>query len=534
MKRLICVALVMLGCFATTSGIAGGQFEYVVFGMGGSRWDGGVMKWYYNHQGAPSGISESDALTTLKKAAAKWSNGCKFQFQYQGTTTTATWVKDGTTVVGWQSAFGEAGTTYSIYTDTRIKEGDIRFNSDSVTSLTTLEAVATHEFGHALGLDHSNQPDSIMYANPYHTTRDQLTLKYDDMTACQALYGASGLAATEKYSAPSSVTLTSTEKVDVYVTTTAPDVNNPPTSSLASISSSTGKVYFSAFFRGITVGQTLRLDTVAPDGTLYDSSSTTASYSNGYWGSSRTWSSVGAAAIPGTWTVYFWQGDVLKGKTQFTNVSTYDQPVMPEVVMIGKLSAGKFSYSLTNLTPSRSIEQYAWSFDGATSTTTAAPTISFSSGTTHTAQVAVRGTKGHYDNQSSGAADYLMQQSVPVSFSGTLAAASFSGLSTGGREALTLHATVAIPSSESGSKNVYVVAQVGSSMFFKTAGGWAPLEAGIQPLFSTTAPAVATFNVLDAMNVTGLPSGTVIYAGYGDNLDQVVQKSTFGKVLTLQ
>lgn len=509
--------------------------RYVVLGMGGARWDGAVMKWYYNPDGAPSGISSSDAVAVLQKAAAKWSNGCKFQFQYMGTTTTPTYVTDGKNVVGWDKGFGggESGEAMMTYADIRMEEGDIRLNAEQIADISVLESVATHEFGHAMGLDHSTQPTSIMYANPYHSGKDQLNLKNDDITACQALYGASGLGTVNKYDAPTSATLNSGEKVDFYVTTSAPDVNNPPTSSLSSLDSATGKVYFSVFFRGMTVGQTLRVDLVGPDGTLYESSSTTGQYANGYYGFSYKWSGVGASAIPGTWQLYFWSGNTLKGKSQFANTSTYDQPQTPEMVVIGKLSGGKFSYSATNLTPSRTIEQTVWSFDNGALNIESTPSVTFAAGKTHTAQLALRGTKGRYTNQSSGA-DYLLTQSVPLSATGTLAAATFSGALSGAKQSQTLQATSVIPSSESGTKNVYVVAQVGTALFYKTAGTWNALQGGAQPLFSTAAPAVATFNVFDAMDLSGLPVGTTVYVGYGDNLDQVVQKSSYGKVFTLE
>lgn len=533
-KTLAWILLGWLLVAGAGANAADGKFEYVVFGMGGARWDGGVMKWSYNHQGAPSGISEADALAAVQKAAAKWSNGCNFKLQYQGTTTTATWVKDSINVVGWQSGFSEAGTTDSAFTDILIKEGDIRFNAGSVTDTTKLEAVATHEFGHALGLDHSNQPDSIMFANPYHSTTDQLALKSDDITACQALYGASALGTLSKYNASSAVSLSSGETATVYVTTTAPDTKNLPASSLSSLSGTTGKVYFWVYFRGMTLGQTLRIDLVAPDGTLYESSSTTATFANGYYAFSYTWSSVGASAMPGTWSVYFRANDTLKAKTQFANAATADQPVPPEMVVIGRPSGGGFSYSATNLTPARPVAEAVWSIDGGALNSASAPTVSLSAGKIHTVQLALRGTKGRYSNQDSGSADYLITQSVPLSSSGTLAAAVFSGQLGGSKESATLQATTVIPATESGTKNVYVVAQVGTAMFYKTAGAWNAMQGSIQPLFSTAAPAVATFNILDAMDVSILPVGTVIYVGYGDNLDQVVQKSAFGKVFSLQ
>ena len=52
----------------------------------------------------------------------------------------------------------------------------------------------THEIGHAIGLSHSNQSASVMYANPYHSVNYMRTLRGDDAEGCAALYGAASTA----------------------------------------------------------------------------------------------------------------------------------------------------------------------------------------------------------------------------------------------------------------------------------------------------------------------------------------------------
>lgn len=51
-----------------------------------------------------------------------------------------------------------------------------------------LEVVAAHEFGHALGLGHSNNPDSLMYP-AYRFQSQGWKLHYDDIVGIQSLYG---------------------------------------------------------------------------------------------------------------------------------------------------------------------------------------------------------------------------------------------------------------------------------------------------------------------------------------------------------
>jgi|GEM_PF-4374714 len=69
---------------------------------------------------------------------------------------------------------------------------DISFNSSTQelwTNPANLESVATHEFGHAIGIDHSDVSESVMFANPYHDLEYDKTLRADDIAACVSMYG---------------------------------------------------------------------------------------------------------------------------------------------------------------------------------------------------------------------------------------------------------------------------------------------------------------------------------------------------------
>lgn len=50
--------------------------------------------------------------------------------------------------------------------------------------------MAAHEFGHALGLDHSREPEALMY--PMYHYHESSPLHEDDIKGIQYLYGEAG------------------------------------------------------------------------------------------------------------------------------------------------------------------------------------------------------------------------------------------------------------------------------------------------------------------------------------------------------
>ena len=49
--------------------------------------------------------------------------------------------------------------------------------------------VAAHEFGHSLGLSHSDDPGALMYPTYSYTNPDSFVLPRDDVNGIQSLYG---------------------------------------------------------------------------------------------------------------------------------------------------------------------------------------------------------------------------------------------------------------------------------------------------------------------------------------------------------
>ncbi|XP_076875365.1 matrix metallopeptidase 30 [Brachyhypopomus gauderio] len=71
--------------------------------------------------------------------------------------------------------------------------GDTHFDEDEYWTLTSagvnLLLVAAHEFGHALGLDHSRDPTALMYPTYQYVNTNGYQLPLDDKRGVQALYG---------------------------------------------------------------------------------------------------------------------------------------------------------------------------------------------------------------------------------------------------------------------------------------------------------------------------------------------------------
>ena len=173
-----------------------------VLGSAQERWSGGNVNWYYNPAGQPTNLQTQDVVNAIQTAAARWAGMCNLTFTYMGTTSAVPNVRstsgtiDQTNVVGWGLLTAEmAG--YGAYTkwwyngSHFLIDADVVINTAYNWTLQNVESIMTHEFGHFIGLNHSNVQASVMFANPYNSYSYQRTLRGDDAEACAALYGAS-------------------------------------------------------------------------------------------------------------------------------------------------------------------------------------------------------------------------------------------------------------------------------------------------------------------------------------------------------
>ncbi|OCT96140.1 hypothetical protein XELAEV_18013823mg [Xenopus laevis] len=89
---------------------------------------------------------------------------------------------------------GPYGTLAHAFAPGNNNGGDAHFDEDedwtSGSVGFNLFLVAAHEFGHSLGLYHSNDPNALMYPNYHYVNPNTYQLPQDDLNGIQSLYGA--------------------------------------------------------------------------------------------------------------------------------------------------------------------------------------------------------------------------------------------------------------------------------------------------------------------------------------------------------
>ncbi len=154
----------------------------------------------------PTAGSSADQIAVLQRAASEWRSAGQvpFEFIYGGTTTTQVVApNDGVNAVFYLDQDGGgalATTTWSAWGNGDIAGFDIAFyDRDGAMDFIwaqnpnagqfDIESVGVHEFGHALGMGHSDVTTATMYASVAAGDIQNRTLHSDDIAGAQALYG---------------------------------------------------------------------------------------------------------------------------------------------------------------------------------------------------------------------------------------------------------------------------------------------------------------------------------------------------------
>jgi hypothetical protein len=188
-----------------------------------AKWSGAQATFYVNPSNAD--VSASAAAAAVQYGMNVWStqSGTTFRYQYGGTVSDTATAYDNRNVLIFRNATnGSAlGTTYSWWdssknlldSDIIMWSGNINFFSGTsgcgiLPNAAYIEDVTAHEFGHALGLNHSSTSGATMYPSYSYCSQAFRTLASDDIAGAKALYPA-GAAAPPPSNTPPVVTITS-------------------------------------------------------------------------------------------------------------------------------------------------------------------------------------------------------------------------------------------------------------------------------------------------------------------------------------
>jgi matrixin len=167
----------------------------------GNRWAYSPVNYFVNASNLdlPSDLAQ----TAVRAGADAWTaqSRARFRFAFAGASAQTTTTNDGINLVVLRNASNGAAiaTTYWWSTSAGIVDADIVFwdaafrffsGASGCASGFYIEDIATHEFGHALGLGHSTLPSATMYPSTSSCSVNNRSLDPDDIAGVETLYPA--------------------------------------------------------------------------------------------------------------------------------------------------------------------------------------------------------------------------------------------------------------------------------------------------------------------------------------------------------
>ncbi len=194
------------------------ESEVLAYSLTGKSWATTSATYQVNPNFSdPEAGSAAEQIAAIRSGADEWklSGEGNFAFAYGGTTNLSTVALDGTNAVYYAGTDGGGALAVCWYwsSGSTLMAFDIEFYDrdggfdfvwarNPTFSQFDIEGVACHEFGHALGLDHSAVAGATMYPSVAPGNTANRSIDPDDIAGYQSLYG-SGSPATP---APATVT----------------------------------------------------------------------------------------------------------------------------------------------------------------------------------------------------------------------------------------------------------------------------------------------------------------------------------------
>jgi hypothetical protein len=195
LKLLVAVAVsvVAIGTILSSTARAYSVLGYI--------WAPGTVPVPYYVNPANMDLPASAIEPAIRTGADAWrlQSGASFAFAFAGFSTQTTNTYDGLNVVMFRNVSNGSAlaTTYSWFSGSRIVDADIVFwdagfqfvtGTSGCSNAFFIEDIATHEFGHALGLGHSTVSTATMYPSISTCSQESRTLDPDDIAAVLSLY----------------------------------------------------------------------------------------------------------------------------------------------------------------------------------------------------------------------------------------------------------------------------------------------------------------------------------------------------------
>ena len=189
------LAAAILGCLAWPA-----SPPVAAYALTGARWNQSTVNYVVNPVNLD--LPQANVIQALSAGADTWflQAAINFRFVYAGTSTVVNNTLDGANVVMFRNASSGSAiaTTYSWFSGSSMLEADMVFwdgafrffsGSTGCSGGFYIEDIAAHEFGHALGLDHSTVADATMFPSTSPCNVGLRSLSADDVAGARSIYG---------------------------------------------------------------------------------------------------------------------------------------------------------------------------------------------------------------------------------------------------------------------------------------------------------------------------------------------------------